>query len=70
MSKKTTRWVNAAVWVCAAVGVIWMGIGLRDFFAPHLFRFDGRVAATSTVILDFAVGAIFGNYAVDKPKPC
>ena len=45
--------------VNAAVGILWIGIGLRDLILPHLFRFDGRVAATSMIILDFAVGAVF-----------
>jgi hypothetical protein len=48
-----------AVWLCAVVGVVWMVIGLRDVFAPHLFRFDGRVAEGSTILLDFASGVVF-----------
>jgi len=43
----------------AVVGFVWIAIGLRDFFTPHLFRFDGRVATTSTIVLNLAVGAIF-----------
>ena len=50
---------TTAFWITAAVGALWIGIGLRDLFAPHLFRFDGRVADNSTVILDFAVGTLF-----------
>ena len=53
MNKTTAFWINAAV------GALWIGIGLRDLFAPHFFTFDGRVADNSTVILDFAVGTIF-----------
>ena len=48
-----------AFWLNVAVGVVWIGIGLRDLFAPHLFKIDGRVATTSTVILNFAVGVMF-----------
>ncbi len=50
---------TTAIWINAAVGALWVGIGLRDLIAPNLFRFDGRVATTSTIILDFAVGVIF-----------
>jgi hypothetical protein len=53
MNKRT------AFWLTAVVGLVWIGIGLRDVFAPHVFRFDGRVATDSTVILDFVVGAAF-----------
>ena len=59
MNKKTALWFNAAFQVNAAVGIIWFGIGLRDLFAPHLFRFDGQVAAPGMVFLDLAVGAVF-----------
>lgn len=59
MNKKPARWFKAAVGVSVAVGVMWISIGLRDLFAPHLFRFDGQVAAVGTVILDFATGAVF-----------
>lgn len=59
MNKKTASLFKAAMTINAAVGLIWIGIGLRDLFAPHLFRFDGRVADTSTIVLDFVVGAIF-----------
>ena len=48
-----------AFWLNVAVGVVWIGIGLRDLFAPHLFKIDGRVATNSTVILNFAVGVMF-----------
>jgi hypothetical protein len=48
-----------AFWLTTLAGVIWFGIGLRDIFAPHLFRFDGRVADSSTVSLDFALGVMF-----------
>lgn len=50
---------KTAVWLCAVVGMVWIGVGLHDLFAPHLFRFDGQVAAGSTLILDFAAGATF-----------
>ena len=71
MNKKTARWFKAAVGVSVAVGVIWIGIGLRDLFAPHLFRFDGQVAAVGMVILDFATGAVFLFTALSlyKAKP-
>ena len=71
MNKKTARWFNAAVRINAAVGLVWIVIGLRDLFAPHLFRFDGQVAADGMVILDFAVGAVFLLTALSfhKAKP-
>jgi len=51
--------VRKAFWINAVVGLFWIGIGLRDAFAPHLFRFDGRVATNSTITLDFVVGIVF-----------
>lgn len=51
--------ITKAFWITALVGLIWIGIGLRDLFVPHLFRFDGQVASNSTVILDFVAGAAF-----------
>lgn len=59
MKEKTARWFDAAFRVNAAVGISWIGIGLRDLFAPHLFRFDGQVAAPGMAILDLAVGSVF-----------
>lgn len=49
---------RTAFWINAVVGLFWIGIGLRDLFAPHLFRFDGQVATSSTIILDFVVGVL------------
>jgi hypothetical protein len=51
---KTKSWINTLMWF---VGILWIGVGLRDLFAPHFF--SPNVASTSTIILDFAVGAIF-----------
>ena len=45
--------------VTAVAGVVWFGIGLRDIYAPHLFRFDERIADGSTVALDFGLGMMF-----------
>jgi hypothetical protein len=50
---------KAALWLPFVAGVLWIGIGLRDLFAPSLFNFSGRIASKSTMILDFATGAIF-----------
>jgi len=53
MNKRT------AFWITAVVALVWIGIGLRDAFAPHVLRFDGQMATDSTIILDFVVGAAF-----------
>ena len=53
---------RAAFWITAMAGLIWTGIGLRDIFAPHLFRFDGQAATNTTVVLDFVVGGLL-NFA-------
>lgn len=53
MNKITVSWINAVV------GLLWIGIGLRDTFAPHLFTLDGHVASRSTIVLDFVAGAAF-----------
>ena len=50
---------KAAFWLPLVAGVLWIGIGLRDLFAPDLFNFSGHIASKSTMILDFATGAIF-----------
>jgi hypothetical protein len=39
--------------------VLFIGVGLRDLFAPGFFSFSGRAVTNSIVILDFAAGAIF-----------
>lgn len=53
MNKKTAMWVNAAV------GILWIGIALRDLFAPGLFSFSPTVASNSTIALEFTAGAVF-----------
>lgn len=53
MNNKTAMWINAAV------GILWIGIALRELFAPHLFTFSPSVASNSTIILDFAAGVVF-----------
>ena len=53
MTKKT------ALWLSAAVGILWIGIGLRDLFAPGLFSFSPIAASNSTIVLDFAAAAAF-----------
>jgi hypothetical protein len=53
MTKKTAIWINVAV------GLLWIGIGLRDLFAPGLFSFSPTAASNSTIVLDFAAGAAF-----------
>jgi len=47
------------MWLNAAVGILWIGIALRDLFAPHLFSFSPNVASNSTIVLDVAAGATF-----------
>jgi hypothetical protein len=46
-------------WLSLVAGVLWIGVGLRDLFAPGFLSFSGRVVSNSTLILDFAIGAIF-----------
>jgi hypothetical protein len=53
MNNKTAMWVNVAV------GILWIGVGLRDLFAPGLFSFSPNVASNSTIVFDFATGVIF-----------
>jgi hypothetical protein len=54
-----------------AVGVLWIGIGLRDLFAPGLFSFSPNVASHSTIVLDFAAGAafLFCAFCFNQAKP-
>ncbi len=48
-----------AFWLSAVVGVLWIGIGLRDLFAPGLFSISPSVASRSTIVLDFIAAAGF-----------
>jgi hypothetical protein len=59
-----------AVRLNVAVGAVWILIGLRDLFAPHIFRLDGQAAATTgTLVLDFAAGAPFILCAFSLRQP-
>lgn len=60
-----------AVWLCAVVGLIWIGIGLRDMFAPHFFNISPNVPETSRIILDFAAGVAFlaCAFSLHKSQP-
>lgn len=53
MTKKIALWLNIAI------GIIWIGIGLRDMFAPGLFSFSPTIASNSTIVLDFVAGVAF-----------
>ncbi len=53
MNNKTAMWLNVAV------GILWIGIALRDLFAPGLFSFSPNIASNSTIVFDFAAGAAF-----------
>jgi hypothetical protein len=71
MTNKTAFRFNNAVWLNLAVGMVWMGVGLRDVFVPRLFRFDGQVAVGSTIIFEFAAAAIFlvSAFCLYQAKP-
>jgi len=51
--------MKTALWLSAAVGILWIGIGLRDLFAPGLFSFSPTAASSSTIVLEFLAGAAF-----------
>jgi hypothetical protein len=59
MNKKTAMWTRTAMRLNVAVGILWIGIALRDLFAPGLFSFSPNIASNSTIVLDFATGAAF-----------
>ena len=59
MNKKTSMWTRKAFLINVTVGLLWIGIGLRDLFAPGLFSFSPTAASNSTIVLDFAAGAAF-----------
>ena len=50
---------TSVFWINAVVGLLWIGLGLRDVFAPHLLKFDGHVATRNSIIFDFVIGAVF-----------
>ena len=51
--KKTATWLNIAV------GVLLIGIGFLDLFAPNFFAVNGRVGNTRSSFFDFASGVTF-----------
>lgn len=59
---------KTAVRLNAAVGLVWIGIALRDLFAPGLFSFSPSVASNSTIVLEFTAGAAFLFSSVAKIK--
>jgi hypothetical protein len=71
MTKKTAMWTRTAMLVNVGVGILWIGIGLRDLFAPGLFSFSPTVASNSTIVLDFAAGAafLFCAFCLRQAKP-
>ena len=71
MNQKTSMWTRKAVLINIGVGVLWIGIGLRDLFAPALFSFSPTPAGNSTIVLDFAAGAafLFCAFYFRKTKP-
>lgn len=50
---------EVAVWASLIAGLLWVGVGLRDTFAPGFFSMSGSVKGRLDIAMEFATGATF-----------
>ena len=50
---------NVAVWASLIAGLLWVGVGLRDTYAPGFFTMSGSVKSKLDIAMEFATGAVF-----------
>ena len=48
-----------AVWASLVAGLLWVGVGLRDTYAPGFFTMSGSVKSKLDIAMEFATGAVF-----------
>ena len=50
---------KVAVWASLVAGLLWVGVGLRDTFAPGFFTMNGSVKSKLDIAMEFAAAATF-----------
>ena len=55
---------KVALWASLIAGLLWVGVGLRDTYAPGFFTMSGSVKSKLDIAMEFATGAVFLIVAV------
>ena len=50
---------RVAMWASLIAGLLWVGVGLRDTYAPGFFTMSGSVKSGLDIAMEFATGAVF-----------
>jgi hypothetical protein len=50
---------KVALWTSLIAGLLWVGVGLRDTYAPGFFTMSGSVKSKLDIAMEFATGAVF-----------
>ena len=50
---------RVAMWASLIAGLLWVGVGLRDTYAPGFFTMSGSVKSKLDIAMEFATGAVF-----------
>ena len=50
---------KVALWASLIAGLLWVGVGLRDTYAPGFFTMSGSVKSKLDIAMEFATGAVF-----------
>ena len=48
-----------AMWASFIAGLLWVGVGLRDTYAPGFFTMSGSVKSKLDIAMEFATGGVF-----------
>ena len=50
---------KVAVWASLVAGLLWIGVGLGDTYAPEFFNMSPGVKGRLAIAIEFATGAVF-----------
>ena len=50
---------KVALWASLIAGLLWVGVGLRDTYAPGFFTLSGSAKSKLDIAMEFATGAVF-----------
>ena len=50
---------KVAMWASLIAGLLWVGVGLRDTYAPGFFSMSPSVKGRLDIAMEFATGAVF-----------
>ena len=50
---------KVALWASLIAGLLWVGVGLRDTYAPGFFTMSGSVKSKLDIAMEFATGTVF-----------